>query len=43
MRKKIEEIFFVSQIIASEKAAINCLCSEENSFHRQSMCQQTVL
>ena len=37
MQKKVEKKFFVSEIIASEDVAINCLCYEENTCHRQSM------
>ena len=37
MQKKIKKIFFVFGIIPSEKVAINCLCQEENTYHRQSM------
>ena len=35
--KKMEKIFFVFGIIASENVAINCLCLEENTCHGQSM------
>ena len=38
MQKKIRKVFFVSEIIASENVAINCLYEEENTCHRQSMC-----
>ena len=37
MQKKIEKIFLVSEIIASEMAAVNCLYYEENTCHGQSM------
>ena len=33
MQKKVEKKVFVSEIIAPEDVAINCLCSEENSCH----------
>ena len=36
-KKKKEKIFFASVIFASEFVAINCLCSERNTCHRQSM------
>ena len=35
--KKLSKIFFVSEINASEIVAINCLCKEENTCHRESM------
>ena len=41
--KKFGKYYFLSEIIASEDVAINCLCEEENTCHWQSMCQQTVL
>ena len=37
MQKKIQKIFFVSEIIASENVAINCFYQEENTCHWQSM------
>ena len=37
MQRKIEKIFLVSEIIASEKAAVNRLYYEENICHSQSM------
>ena len=37
MQKKIEKIFLVSEIIASERAAVNCLYYEGNTCHGQSM------
>ena len=37
MQKKIEKKFLVSEIIASEMAALNCLYFEENTCHGQSM------
>ena len=37
MQRKIEKIFLVSEIIASEMAAVNCLYYEANSCHGQSM------
>ena len=33
MQKKIEKKFLVSEIIASEMAAVNCLCYEGNTCH----------
>ena len=43
MQKKIEKIFLVSQIIASEMAAVNCLYYEGNACHNKSMRSETVL
>ena len=37
MQRKIKEIFLVSEIIASEMAAVNCLYYEGNTCHGQSM------
>ena len=37
MQTKIEKIFLVSEIIASEMAAVNCLYYEGNTCHGQSM------
>ena len=37
MQRKIENIFLVSEIIASEMAAVNCLYYEGNTCHGQSM------
>ena len=37
MQRKIQKIFLVSEIIASEMAAVNCLCYEGNTCHGQSM------
>ena len=37
MQRKIEKIFLVSGIIASEMAAVNCLYYEGNTCHYQSM------
>ena len=37
MQKKIEKKFLVSQIIASEMAAVNCLYYEGNACHNKSM------
>ena len=37
MQRKIEKKFLVSEIIASEMAAVNCLYFEENTCHGQSM------
>ena len=37
MLRKIEKIFLVSEIIASEMAAVNCLYYEGNTCHGQSM------
>ena len=37
MQKKIEEKFLVSQIMASEMAAVNCLYYEGNTCQGKSM------
>ena len=37
MQRKIEKIFLVSEIIASEMAAVNCLYYEGNTCQGQSM------
>ena len=37
MQKKIGEKFLVSEIIASEMAAVNCLYYEGNTCHGKSM------
>ena len=37
MQRKIEKIFLVSEIIATEMAAVNCLYYEGNTCHSQSM------
>ena len=37
MQKKIKKIFFLSEIIASEMAAVNCLYYEGNTCHGRSM------
>ena len=37
MQKKDEEKFLVSEILASEMAAVNCLYDERNTCHGQSM------
>ena len=43
MQKKIEEKFLVSEIIASEMAAVNGLYYEGNACHNKSMRSETVL
>ena len=43
MQKKIMKKFLVSQIIASEMAAVNCLYYEGNACHNKSMRSETVL
>ena len=43
MQRKIQKIFLVSEIIASEMAAVNCLYYEGNTCHGQSMPEETVL
>ena len=37
MQRKIQKIFLVSEIIASEMAAVNCLYYQGNTCHGQSM------
>ena len=37
MQKKIQKIFLVSDIIASEMAAVNCLYYEGNTCHGRSL------
>ena len=37
MQRKIQKIFLVSEIIASEMAAVNCLYYEGNTCHGQSV------
>ena len=37
MQRKIEKIFLVSEIIASEMAAVNCLFYEGDTCHGHSM------
>ena len=37
MQRKIEKIFLVSEIVASEMATVNCLYYEGNTCHGQSM------
>ena len=37
MQRKIEKIFLVSEIIASEMAAVNCLYYEGNTCDGQSI------
>ena len=37
MQRKIEKIFLVSEMIASEMAAVKCLYYEGNTCHGQSM------
>ena len=43
MQKKIQKKFLVSQIIASEMAAVNCLYYEGNACHNKSMRSENVL
>ena len=37
MQKKVHKKFLVPEIIASEMAAVICLCYEGNTCHGQSM------
>ena len=43
MQTKIKKKFLVSEIIASEMAAVNCLYYEGNACHNKSMRSKTVL
>ena len=43
MRRKSQKKYFLSEIIVSELVALNCLYKEENTSHRQSMSELTVL
>ena len=43
MEEKDEKKFFVFQIIVTDLAAASSHYYKENTCHRQSMCQQTVL
>ena len=43
MQKKFQKKFLVSEIIASEMAAVNCLYYEGNACHNKSMRSETVL
>ena len=43
MEKKIQKKFLVSQITASEMAAVNCLYYEGNACHNKSMRSEIVL
>ena len=36
--KKIQQKFFVFEVITSQLVAPNCLCEADNACHRQSMC-----
>ena len=37
MQNKSEKFFFLSELIPSENVAINCLCSEYNTYYWQSI------
>ena len=41
-KKKVKKVL-VSETIASELVALNCPDKEENTYHWQSVCQQTVV
>ena len=43
MQRIIQKKFFFSEKIVSELVALNCPYKEDNTSHRQSMWQQTVL
>ena len=43
MQKKIKKKILLSEIIASEMAAVNCLYYEGNACHNKSMRSETVL
>ena len=43
MHEKIQKMFFLSEIIASELVSLNFPCGEEDTFHWQALdfaCQQ---
>ena len=40
MQQKNAKKVLVSEIIASELVSLNCLYKEQDTFHRQPMCQQ---
>ena len=43
MQRKTEKKCFASEIIVSELVTLNCLYKEDNTSHRQSMSEQTLL
>ena len=43
MKRKIEKLSLVSEIIASEMAAVNCLYYEGNTCHGRSLREEAVL
>ena len=43
MHRKLENKSFLFKIIVSKLNDLICLYEEENTCHRKSMCQQTVL
>ena len=43
MQQTIEKESFVSKINPFELVVVNCLYYKQNTYHRQSMCEQTVL
>ena len=43
MQQKIQKKFFLFETIASELVTLNCLYKEENTWHRHSVCWETVL
>ena len=43
MKKKIQKKFSLFEIITSEFLALNCLYQEQNTCHRHSVCEETVL
>ena len=38
MQQKIEKIFSLPEMIASELVSLNCPYEEQDNFHRQPMC-----
>ena len=42
MKKENQKKFFVFEIITSEFVALNCLYQEQNTCHRDSVCEETV-
>ena len=43
MKKKAEKNFSVFEITGSEFFPLNCLYQQENTCHRHSVCEETVL
>ena len=43
MKKKIGKKLFFFEVILSEFVVLNCLYQKENTCHRHSVCEETVL